>query len=128
LGMVCYGEKDQMGTKLEWFESVQCRVCEEYKLNDAQLRPFNRFVKPLKSAMEGSRVNEVGENPPGCDQQILYLGGPGGTGKSRVIHAIKARFQRSGWRNQFLVSATTGTGAIHYRFNTRIGMSQDGGY
>ena len=42
---------------------------------------------------------------------MLYLGGSGGTGKSRVIHAIKALFERTGCRNQLLVSATTGTAA-----------------
>jgi len=40
---------------------------------------------------------------------MMYLGGSGGIGKSRVIQAIKAFFQRTGCRNQLLVSATTGT-------------------
>ena len=53
----------------------------------------------------------VGERSSGWDRQMLYLGGSGGTGKSRVIHAIKALFERTGCRNQLLVSATTGTAA-----------------
>ena len=100
-----------MGTRLEWFESVQRRVCEDYQLNDAQLRAFNLFIKPLKLSMGEEVVVGIGELSRGRERQMLYLGGSGGTGKSRVIHAVKALFERTGCRNQLLVSATTGTAA-----------------
>ena len=58
--------------------------------------------------------NEIGRDTQvsgGCKRRTMYLGGSGGKGKSQVINAIKAFFQRSGCRNQLLVSATTGAAA-----------------
>ena len=51
------------------------------------------------------------ELSPGRERQMLYLGGSGGTGKSRIIHAVKALFVQTGCCNQLLVSDTTGTAA-----------------
>ena len=41
------GENNHKGSQLEWFESVERSVCEEYQLNDAQMRAFKLFIKPL---------------------------------------------------------------------------------
>ena len=69
------------------------------------------FIKPLKLSMGEEVVVQDGEVLAGRERQMLYLGGSGGTGKSRVIHALKALFEQTGCRNQLLVSATTGTAA-----------------
>jgi PIF1-like helicase len=105
------GENNYMGTQPQWFESVQRTVCEDDQLNDAQQRAFNLFIKPLKLSMGEEVAARIRERSPGWDRQMLYLGGAGGTGKTRVIHAIKALLERTDCRNQLLVSATTGTAA-----------------
>ena len=46
------------------------------------------------------------------ESRCIYLGGPGGTGKSRVIHAIKCVFEKLGKQDQLIVSATTGPAAM----------------
>ena len=45
------------------------------------------------------------------ENRCMYLGGSGGTGKSRVIHAIVALFERVGCREMLSVAATTGAAA-----------------
>jgi len=41
----------------------------------------------------------------------MYLGGPGGTGKTKVIGAIVTLFDRIGCPEKLMVSATTGVAA-----------------
>jgi tRNA(Met) C34 N-acetyltransferase TmcA len=48
----------------------------------------------------------------------MYLGGPGGTGKSRVIGAIVTLFERAGCSEKLRVSATTGVAAQLVRGST----------
>ena len=86
-------------------------MCEDYQLNNAQLRAFDLFIKPLKLTIGEEVVVGIRGQSPQWERQMLYLGGSGGMGKSRVIHAIKAQFERTGCCNQLLVSATTGTAA-----------------
>ncbi|PVH91040.1 hypothetical protein DM02DRAFT_546587, partial [Periconia macrospinosa] len=44
-------------------------------------------------------------------QLCQFVGGEGGTGKSRVIEALVALFSSKGMRHRLLVTATSGTAA-----------------
>ncbi|KAL1673783.1 hypothetical protein EV122DRAFT_199936, partial [Schizophyllum commune] len=46
---------------------------------------------------------------PGCGQLMMYIGGMGGTGKSRVFQAIQAVIDRADIGSGYLVMAPTGT-------------------
>ncbi|KIM73532.1 hypothetical protein PILCRDRAFT_32665, partial [Piloderma croceum F 1598] len=72
-------------------------VIGEYSLNTEQARAF-RIVSE-HSQREGS------------DPLRMYLGGPGGTGKSRVINALKDFFDRCNQSRQFRLSSYTGVAA-----------------
>ncbi|KAJ7776561.1 hypothetical protein DFH07DRAFT_693050, partial [Mycena maculata] len=45
------------------------------------------------------------------DQLRMFLSGPGGTGKSRVIHALQDFFQLRGQNRRFRLAAYTGVAA-----------------
>jgi ABC-type ATPase involved in cell division len=55
--------------------------------------------------LEPDTVNDDVEN------RCIYLGGPGGTGKSQVIKAIIEAFRQLNCSEQLLVCATTGVAA-----------------
>ncbi|KZS91466.1 hypothetical protein SISNIDRAFT_414094, partial [Sistotremastrum niveocremeum HHB9708] len=48
----------------------------------------------------------------------MYLGGPGGTGKSRVIHAIANFFERKGQSRRLRMACYTGVAASHIQGGT----------
>jgi hypothetical protein len=102
---------DGIGRPSTWFEKASDDICTEYGLNEAQQRAFGLFVHPLKIATEKCNENTQPTMSIAWENRGIYLGGSGGTGKSRVIHALKAFFERAGCRNQLLVTATTGTAA-----------------
>ncbi len=45
------------------------------------------------------------------EQKIIFMGGKGGTGKSRVLEAIEDHFKRNGSEFELQISATTGSAA-----------------
>lgn len=45
------------------------------------------------------------------DQHCQFIGGEGGTGKSRIIQALVALFEENGMSNKIIVTATSGTAA-----------------
>lgn len=47
----------------------------------------------------------------GNDALQMYLGGPGGTGKSRVINALKAFFEKRNQARRFRLASYTGVAA-----------------
>jgi chromosomal replication initiation ATPase DnaA len=60
------------------------------------------FLGHLESVQSGA--THIDETESRC----LYLGGAAGTGKSKVLHAIKSLFEKLGKQDELLVSATTG--------------------
>ena len=84
----------------------------EYALNVQQKLAFTIVAR-----------HSFGIGPKCNDQLLLGLFGEGGTGKSRVINAIKAWFLRCGRMDELLVTATTGTAAPKLkdgRFTARL--------
>jgi hypothetical protein len=73
------------------------RVAEDWTLNDEQSRAF-------KIIAEHSRLN----NP---EPLRMFIGGPAGTGKSRVINALKDFFIRRNQRRRFRLASYMGVAA-----------------
>ncbi len=78
-------------------EVVVAKVIESYGLNTEQDRAF-RIV-----------VQHSGD--PSAEQLRMYIGGMGGTGKSRVLSALKVYFELQGEGKCLVVVAPTGTAA-----------------
>jgi hypothetical protein len=87
--------------KLEGFIN---EVAEEQMLNTAQLRCYHLFLNGLRSLARQQVVSRT-------SNRCMYLSGPGGTGKSRVIQAIVTLFKRIGCPEKLIVTATTGIAA-----------------
>ena len=81
-------------------------VAEQFHLNVEQRRAYDIFLRPLMDS-PSSTATSSDDSANRC----MYLGGPGGTGKSRVIQAIVEVFNRLGYRDQLLICATTGVAA-----------------
>lgn len=93
------------GTTIELqLKRIIAEVAREQMLNTAQLRCYSIFLNGLRSQARGEAV-------PSTANKCMYLGGSGGTGKSRVIQAIVTLFNRIGCPEKLVVSATTGIAA-----------------
>ncbi|KAL1711277.1 hypothetical protein EV715DRAFT_215472, partial [Schizophyllum commune] len=55
---------------------------------------------------------------PGAGQLLMYIGGPGGTGKSRVFEAMQSLIDLSGVDKGYLVTAPTGTASSNVHGST----------
>ena len=73
------------------------RMKDLYSLNTEQFRAFRLVAE---------HVTSVNDEP-----MHMYLGGMGGTGKSRVIDALSYFFEERGERDRFLILAPTGSAA-----------------
>ncbi|KAJ7127324.1 hypothetical protein C8R43DRAFT_867561, partial [Mycena crocata] len=63
------------------------------------------------------------------EQLRMFLGGPGGTGKSRVIDALRDFFQLRGQARRFRLAAYTGVAARNIRgmtLHSALCLSQRG--
>lgn len=80
------------------------RVCEGFALNSRQRAALLLICRQLDRIGQAQRESDV-------DQLCQFIGGEGGTGKSRIIEAIVELFARRGIQNRLLVTATSGTAA-----------------
>ncbi|KAG1792670.1 uncharacterized protein HD556DRAFT_1238981, partial [Suillus plorans] len=69
----------------------------EFGLNTEQARAFSLIAS-----------HSLGEN---CEPLRMYLGGPGGTGKSRVIAAVTEFFSRRGQEKRLRLTSFMGVAA-----------------
>jgi hypothetical protein len=96
----------------QWLKAMIDGICQEYTLNEAQNRAFSLYIDKLDLVLFHGRGDDMNDDSNGdTDNRGMYLGGPGGTGKSRVIEAIVTLFERAGCREKLLVTATTGCAA-----------------
>ena len=79
-------------------------VAREQNLNTAQLRGYHIFLNGLRCLAGGGTGSST-------HNRCMYLGGPGGTGKTKVIGAIVTLFDRIGCPEKLMLSATTGVAA-----------------
>jgi hypothetical protein len=97
---------------LRFAQRIIKNVEKQFNLNEAQSRAYRMFLEHLESVQRG--VTHIDETESWC----LYLGGAAGTGKSKVLHAIKSLFEKLGKQDEPLVSATTGMAAKLIRGST----------
>jgi len=78
-------------------ETLIRRVVGTWSLNLEQMRAFEIVAR---HALESKPA-----------QLLMYLGGPGGTGKSRVVSALRDMFESRGEKRRFRLAAYTGVAA-----------------
>lgn len=84
------------------FSEAGRKIAERLTLNDRQGIAFRLIYRQ----MDCLRQDEAGTT-----QLCMFLGGEGGTGKSRVVQAIADLFTLKGMSNRLLVTATSGAAA-----------------
>lgn len=95
--------------RLQWgasnsFYSEGDRICEAFTLNRRQWVSLLLVCRHLDRVGQAQRESDV-------DQLCQFIGGEGGTGKSRIIEAVVELFAKRGIDNRLLVTATSGTAA-----------------
>ena len=73
------------------------KVCREFELNEEQERAFKIIANHIVM--------------PGSEPLKMYIGGMGGTGKSRVLYAVAKFFEYRNESYRFMIVAPTGTAA-----------------
>jgi hypothetical protein len=92
---------------------------EAYTLNRRQTIAFELLCRQL---------DRVGRGERGVPQLCQFVGGEGGTGKSRIIEAIVELFESKGISHRLLVTATSGTAAARINgitIHSACGFSMD---
>lgn len=84
------------------FTAVGKQVAEDLSLNERQLIAFSMVMEAL---------DRFTSNPDESQQYLGYLGGEGGTGKSRVILAYYTVFERRRDLSSIVLTATSGSAA-----------------
>ncbi|KAF5309724.1 hypothetical protein D9611_014437 [Ephemerocybe angulata] len=88
---------DDHGTLDADVESQMQGVISAYSLNEEQIRAFNIIAK-----------HSISVNP---EPLLMYIGGMGGTGKTRVIDSLRSWFDIRSEHNRMAVTAPTGAAA-----------------
>ncbi|KAF1807884.1 hypothetical protein P152DRAFT_366258, partial [Eremomyces bilateralis CBS 781.70] len=74
------------------------------------------------------QLDRVHRDESGVPQLCQFIGGEGGTGKSRIIGAVAALFARKGIPHRLLVTATSGTAVANIdgvTIHSACGFSKD---
>ena len=90
-----------------------------FKLNHRQSIAFRLICRQLDRVRRDER---------GTAQLCQFIGGEGGTGKSRIIEAIAALFAGKGMSSRLLITATSGTAAARVdgiTIHSACGFSKD---
>ncbi|KAL8326728.1 hypothetical protein RB597_003174 [Gaeumannomyces tritici] len=109
----------QFGAATSFAEAGR-RLAESLTLNGRQ----SIAVQLVCRQLDRIRLDERGTS-----QLCLFIGGEGGTGKSRVIEAVAALFASKGIGHRLLVTATSGTAAARIEgvtIHSACGFSKDG--
>ncbi len=83
-------------------------IHQKFNLNSKQQEAFDSIASNVLKRLDGLSVN----------QQLVYLGGPGGSGKTRVIHALVHLHEMLNIRSSLRLSAFTGTAASEINGST----------
>jgi predicted ATP-dependent serine protease len=86
------------------FSASGRRLAALFTLNREQMVAFHRICRQL---------DQLRREDGGTSQLLQYIGGEGGTGKSRIIAAIAELFAQQGQQHRLLVTATSGTAAAN---------------
>ena len=93
-------------------------ISAEFQLNKKQRIAFQIIARTFLAEFEAEK-DPTAKRPK---QLLIYIGGPGGTGKSTVIHAVQTLFQRHGRENWLKTCAPTGTAANAVRGSTLFSL------
>jgi hypothetical protein len=108
----------QFGSATSFLEAGR-RLAELFTLNQRQSIAFRIICRQL---------DRVHRNERGTPQLCQFIGGEGGTGKSRIIEALGELFARKGISHRLLVTATSGTAAARINgitIHSACGFSKD---
>jgi hypothetical protein len=86
-------------------------IAEEFQLNYEQKAAYDLFIAPFNTLLSDKNEAIDRQSESDVTNRCMYLGGSGGTRKSRVLHAIRAGFEQAGCNNMLVISATTGCAA-----------------
>jgi hypothetical protein len=81
--------------------SVVSSIARNFSLNTEQAIAFRIICN-----------HALGHHPPSDPHLLMGVFGEGGTGKSRLINAIRAWFRKNGRKDELIVAATTGSAAV----------------
>ena len=95
--LVYESENEHAGELSNDGEALIHTVVEKWTLNKEQIRAFEIMSR-----------HTLQEKP---EQLLMYLGGPGGTGKSRVVNALREFFSLRNQSRRFRLAAYTGVAA-----------------
>ncbi|PPQ97805.1 hypothetical protein CVT26_012849 [Gymnopilus dilepis] len=96
-------------------QQITDKIAQEAQLNKEQDRAF-RIV-----------ANHAASLAP--EQLKMYIGGMAGTGKSRVVHALKKYFEDRGESGRYVIVAPTGTAAAQlngFTYHSLLGINEQG--
>ena len=85
-------------------------VSNQFTLNPKQRKAYMLIANTLEAEMNNESKFPC-EQLTSIPQLRLYIGGPGGTGKSRIVDALKYLFKARGKLNWLQCAAPTGTAA-----------------
>jgi len=113
---------------LSWGSALEKEIqemVEEFSLNEEQALAFSIVAR------QSCRRHQVSDDARSDSERQLLMGlfGEGGTGKSRVINAIRKWFQVRGMSDELLITATTGAAAVKIggrTLHSAIGLRKDG--
>ena len=88
-------------------------IIDEFTLNVKQTFAFHLIIENVVKRIKNEET----------EQKIVYIGGPGGTGKSQIIKAVVALHERMKVRYSLRLCAYTGTAAKHIDGNTLTSLA-----
>jgi len=91
-------------------------ISRKFQLNEKQYVAFRLIADRLMSELEADGGDPISAKRP--EQLRLFIGGPGGTGKSLVIKAVQELFEKQGRRQWLQTCGPTGTSAFNVMGST----------
>jgi len=109
----------------------QAMLCaKDWTLNRLQKMVVCMVAEFLDTHGRQSGEEEGGPRAPDTNQLLLYVGGEGGTGKSRIIQTIVDLFRRRGEGHRVVVTASSGAAAAKIggvTVHSALGLGADRG-
>ena len=96
------------------YYDVAKEICVQFELNAKQKEVYWLFMDNVLKRLNGEQTKQI----------ISHMGGMAGTGKSRVIKAIKAFHETIGISNSLKVASPTGTSAALINGSTIHSIAQ----